>query len=54
MSVDADSDSSLYALIGQRTTTTVCLVYEMITESSNLATNILIDLVGVAQVTAIT
>ncbi len=46
-----DSDSLLYERIGT-TCTTSELVHQMITVSSNLATNILMDLVGAANVTA--
>lgn len=43
--VDTDSEGDLYARIGTKLTW-YDLVYRMITESSNLATNILIDRVG--------
>ena len=46
-----DSDDSVYRLIGQKTTIRD-LVHHMITVSSNLATNVLMDLVGATQVTA--
>jgi len=45
-----DSDSSLYARVGEPVTVQE-LIYLMITRSSNLATNVLIDLAGPAQVT---
>jgi beta-lactamase class A len=45
-----DSDSSLYARVGQPVMVSE-LIYLMITRSSNLATNVLIDLAGPAQVT---
>jgi beta-lactamase class A len=45
-----DSDSSLYARVGQPVPVSE-LIYLMITRSSNLATNVLIDLAGPAQVT---
>ena len=50
MSVDEDSEAKLYGLIGQKTTL-YSLVYDMITYSSNLATNIVIDLVDARKVT---
>jgi beta-lactamase class A len=46
-----DSDSSLYARVGQRVTVRE-LLQLMITRSSNLATNQLIELVGASHVTA--
>lgn len=46
-----DSDSSVYALVGQRVTVRD-LMYHMITRSSNLATNALIALVGAKRTTA--
>jgi beta-lactamase class A len=45
-----DSDDSMYKRLGTKCTIRD-LVYQMITVSSNLATNILIDLVGAANVT---
>jgi beta-lactamase class A len=42
---EADSDSAAYLLVGKRVTLTE-LIDHMITRSSNLATNALIDLVG--------
>jgi beta-lactamase class A len=45
MHLETDSDDSIYKMIGQKMTL-LNLVYQMITVSSNLATNILIDLVG--------
>lgn len=42
MDISEDSDESMYELIGRKSTIKH-LVYEMITSSSNLATNILID-----------
>ncbi|MEH6305750.1 serine hydrolase [Olivibacter sp. CPCC 100613] len=49
--VDAqdDSDQGLYALVGRKTTV-ADLLFRMITQSSNLATNIVIDLVGAKHV----
>ena len=46
-----DSDSSLYARIGQQATVAE-LIELMITRSSNFATNMLIDLAGPARTTA--
>ena len=51
MDLGDDSDDSMYGLLGRRTTIRH-LVEQMITVSSNLATNILIDLVGSGNVTA--
>lgn len=51
MNLDDDSDDSMYKRIGRKTTIRE-LVHQMITVSSNLATNILIDLVGAKKVTA--
>lgn len=51
MDIGEDSDDSMYGLLGKRSTIKA-LVYQMITVSSNLATNILIDLVGADSVTA--
>jgi len=51
MDIGEDSDDSMYGLLGKRSTIEA-LVYQMITVSSNLATNILIDLVGADSVTA--
>jgi beta-lactamase class A len=50
LSPDDDSEHELYGLAGKKTTVND-LVYRMITLSSNLATNILIDLVGAKNVT---
>jgi beta-lactamase class A len=50
LSPDDDSEHALYEIAGKKTTVSD-LVYRMITLSSNLATNILIDLVGAANVT---
>lgn len=51
MDLGQDSDDSMYKRIGGKAT--ICeLVYQMITVSSNLATNILIDLVDAKKVTA--
>jgi beta-lactamase class A len=50
LSPDDDSEHDLYALAGKKTTVSD-LVFRMITLSSNLATNILIDLVGASNVT---
>lgn len=50
MSVDEDSEGELYRLIGQKTTL-YRLVFDMITASSNLATNIIIELVDAKKVT---
>jgi beta-lactamase class A len=49
LSMADDSDSSLYRRVGQ-TASVAQLVELMITVSSNLATNVLIDLVGAARV----
>ncbi len=46
-----DSDSSLYARVGQQVTVNE-LIYLMITRSSNLATNVLIDIADPSKVTA--
>ena len=51
MDIAEDSQEGLYGMIGQKTTI-YHLMYEMITLSSNLATNILIDLVDAKKVTA--
>jgi len=51
MDLTSDSDDDLYARIGSLTTVRA-LVTAMITVSSNLATNILIEKVGAAAVTA--
>jgi beta-lactamase class A len=51
MDLKDDSDDSMYGLLGRRTTMRH-LVEQMITVSSNLATNILIDLVGADSTTA--
>ena len=48
-----DSDDAMYQLIGKRATIRT-LLHHMITLSSNLATNILIELVGARNVTATT
>ena len=48
-----DSDDAMYQLIGKRATIRT-LLHHMITVSSNLATNILIELVGARNVTATT
>ncbi len=50
LDVKDDSDDKLYSLIGQKRKI-YDLVYDMITVSSNLATNLLIDLVSPAKVT---
>lgn len=50
LSVTDDSDDSAYALLGRRVTIRQ-LIAHMITVSSNLATNILIELANPAQVT---
>ncbi|HET8865104.1 MAG TPA: serine hydrolase [Gracilimonas sp.] len=50
MSVDEDSESELYDLIGKKRTISD-LMYDMITMSSNLATNILIEKVNAEKVT---
>ena len=44
-SIDEDSDSTIYSLLGNRMTIKD-LIYRLITSSSNLATNILIELVS--------
>ncbi len=51
MDVSEDSDSAVYPLIGKQATI-YDLTYQMITVSSNLATNILIELVGAKNVMA--
>ncbi|MFC1546974.1 serine hydrolase [Candidatus Neomarinimicrobiota bacterium] len=51
MDVDEDSDNTVYHLIGKQTTI-YDLTFQMITVSSNLATNILIELVGAENVMA--
>lgn len=51
MSIGDDSEDDLYSKIGSKTTIRD-LNYQMITKSSNLATNILIDLVDAAKVNA--
>jgi beta-lactamase class A len=48
---DDDSDSLMYRQIGKKRTL-YSLVYDMIIQSSNLATNIVIERVGAQQVTA--
>ncbi len=50
MELDVDSDEALYGQIGQNSTI-YDLMVPMITKSSNLATNILIDLVGAENTT---
>jgi len=50
LSPEDDSEHALYELDGKKTTVND-MVFRMITLSSNLATNILIDLVGAANVT---
>ncbi len=50
MDIDEDSGDSLYNYLGKKRTI-YQLVYEMITVSSNLATNLLIDTVGAKNVT---
>jgi beta-lactamase class A len=50
LSPDDDSEHDLYSLAGKKTTISD-LVYRMITLSSNLATNILIDHIGATNVT---
>lgn len=50
LSPEDDSEHALYSLAGKKTTISD-LVYRMITLSSNLATNILIDIVGATNVT---
>lgn len=51
MDISADSETYLYNLVGSKLPISQ-LMYEMITKSSNLATNILIDLVDAKKVTA--
>lgn len=51
MDINVDSGEALYEKIGQQATI-YDLTYEMITVSSNLATNILIELVGAVNVMA--
>ena len=50
LSPDDDSEHTLYELVGKQTTI-ADLVNRMITQSSNIATNILVDLVGASNVT---
>ncbi|MBO6586035.1 MAG: serine hydrolase [Gracilimonas sp.] len=50
MSVSEDSEQDLYSLLGKKTSL-YHLAYEMITRSSNLATNILIDFLDAKKVT---
>jgi beta-lactamase class A len=50
LSADDDSEHELYTIVGQKRPVSE-LVYKMIILSSNLATNILIDLVGAKNVT---
>lgn len=50
LSTDDDSDQDIYSKIGSRSTI-IDLVYDMVTISSNLATNILIELVDAKHVT---
>ncbi|MFN9941720.1 MAG: serine hydrolase, partial [bacterium] len=50
MEVDEDSEGQLYRKIGGKTTL-YQLIYDMITYSSNLATNILIELANAKKVT---
>ena len=49
MQLEDDSDDSMYDRIGQQMSIRD-LVYQMITVSSNLATNVLIDLLGAEQI----
>lgn len=51
MQVSEDSEHELYTLLGKKTTLHH-LAYEMITRSSNLATNILIDFLDAKEVTS--
>ncbi|MGN8224180.1 serine hydrolase [Gracilimonas sp. BCB1] len=51
MSVSEDSEQDLYSLLGEKTSL-YHLAYEMITRSSNLATNVLIDFLDAKKVTA--
>ncbi len=51
MSIGDDSEDGLYSQIGRKTTIRE-LNYQMITKSSNLATNILIDMLDATKVTA--
>ena len=51
MDIAVDSQGDLYGSIGKNTTL-YDLMYEMITSSSNLSTNILIDKIGAKNVTA--
>jgi beta-lactamase class A len=48
---DSDSEKTLYEHVGDKRTI-AALTYEMIIKSSNLATNLIIELVGADQVTA--
>ncbi len=51
LDISADSETILYEQVGKRLSISQ-LIYLMITQSSNLATNILIELVGADSVTA--
>ncbi len=51
LDISADSETVLYKQVGKRLSISQ-LIYLMITQSSNLATNILIELVGADSVTA--
>ncbi|HET8736030.1 MAG TPA: serine hydrolase [Pricia sp.] len=51
MDINADSDDGMYGRIGTKVALND-LIYSMITVSSNLATNVLIELVGAKKVTA--
>ncbi|WP_421774219.1 serine hydrolase [Gracilimonas sp.] len=51
MSVSEDSEQDLYSLLGKKASL-YHLAYEMITRSSNLATNVLIDYLDAKKVTA--
>lgn len=50
MSINEDSEGSLYSMIGKKRTIKD-LIYDMITMSSNLATNILIEKAGAENIT---
>ena len=51
LEISSDSDDSLYAKLGEKVQIRT-LVYEMITVSSNLATNLLIEKIGAGNVAA--
>lgn len=51
LSVTDDSEDGLYSMVGSKISINE-LMYQMITKSSNLATNMLVELVGADEVTA--